>query len=175
MARPPRDVDRRRWRRSLIDHLDDVPRQLAALEASLEPFGEDFDREAFREAFESEDPRRYNDAQTVERAFSRVQSYLARLADDGTKLAELDRRPPGPGEPQAQPWFEALRDDCALTKELCRRLVRSQRDRNLLEHDYVRIDASEVHAAVQRLRQVAPEFARRFAEWAADLLTAADA
>ena len=165
------DVDRRRRRRSVIDHLDDLPRQIAALETSLEPFGDDFDAAAFREALESEDPRRYNGAQTVERAFARVQGYLARLADDGTQLAELPWRSPKTGEVAAKPWFEALRDADVIGPALCTRLVRSQRDRNLLEHDYVQADADDIHAAVVRLRTVAPEFARRYARWVAPFIS----
>jgi predicted nucleotidyltransferase len=156
---------RKRWRRAIVEHLEDLQRQLEALRYATHLFGDDFDERRFADAFESDDPERYMPVQAIERGFGRVQNYIAQLAQDGAKLAGLDVRSPQDGEPRAQPAFEALRDDGALTKDLCRRLVASQRSRSLFEHDYVRVSARDVHAAVTRLLDVAPQFLDRYATW----------
>lgn len=165
MTREPRDIDRKRWRRAIVEHLEDFPRQLEALRFATLLFGEDFDEGRFADAFESDDPERYMPVQAIERGFGRVQNYTAQLTQNGAKLAGLDVRPPRDGEPRAQPAFEALRDDGAITRDLCRRLVAAQQSRSLFEHDYVRVSARDVHAAVTRLLDVAPRFLDRYANW----------
>lgn len=164
MTRP---IDRKRWRHAITEYLRDLPRQIGALDHSMEPFP---DAESFRSAFESDDLNAYGRAQQVERAFGRVQNYLAQLAEDGTKLADLDRRLVSGKEPRSAPYFEALRDASVIEAELCRRLISSQADRNLVEHDYVKLDADRLYAAVERLRDVAPAFARRYRDWIASYI-----
>ena len=141
--------------------LADFPRQLEALH-----FGsERFDLDGFSAAFDSDDPAEYTPVLAIERAFGRLQNYIAALAHDGASVAGLHRHPPAKGEPRAQPDFEALRDAGAITRDLCRRLIASQRARSLVGHDYVRASAADVYAAVERLRTDAPEFLRRYADW----------
>jgi hypothetical protein len=113
-----RDIDRKRWRRSLVSHLEDYPRQLEALRFSTRTFGADFDLAEFAAAFSSDDPALYTRVQAIERALGRLQSYMAAMAEDGTKLAGLDRRSPKDREPKSQPAFEALRDAEVITKDL---------------------------------------------------------
>src|ERR1700680_5149394 len=106
----PSLADRSRWRRDIVRRLEDFPRQYSALENAMAVFGEDFDLQAFKEAFNtSEDMDAYNRVQAVERAVSRLQNFVAELAEAGVKLAQLSR---GPGKAQAsaaQLAFEALR------------------------------------------------------------------
>ena len=86
-----RKADIARWRRQVHGHLEDFPRQYAALESAMATFGNDFDRAAFKRAYDTQiDMEDYNRAQAVERAVGRVQNYVADLAIDGVKLA--DRR-----------------------------------------------------------------------------------
>jgi len=160
-----RDIDRKRWRRSLADHLEDYPRQLEALRFSTRTFGGEFDLAEFAAAFSSDDPELYTRVQAIERALGRLQSYMAAMADDSTKLAGLDRRALKDREPRAQPAFEALRDGGVITKDLCRRLVASQKLRNRFEHDYVKAEAEDLHEAVTQLLELAPEFLDRLARW----------
>ena len=103
--------------------------------------------------------------QAIERGLGRLQSYTAAMAEDATKLANLDRRLPKDGEPRSQPAFEALRDAGAITNDLCRRLVASQRLRNRFEHDDIKADADDLHEAVVRLLEIAPAFLDRFVGW----------
>jgi hypothetical protein len=56
MAGPEqRKVDRKRWWRDIIRHLEDFPRQYAALERAMAAFGGDFDLRRFKEAFDTND------------------------------------------------------------------------------------------------------------------------
>lgn len=165
MSRAARPVDRKRWRRSLVAHLEDFPRQLEALRFSTQAFGGDFDAAQFAEAFVSEEPELYTRVQAIERGFGRIQNYIALMADTGAKLAGLPRRALEGDEPRAQPALEALRDARVITKDLCRRLIVTQKSRTLFEHDYVRVGADDVHAAVVKLLGVAPEFLERFSVW----------
>jgi len=171
MPQPPRNIDRKRWRRSLVDHLADYPRQLEALRFSVRTFGPDFDIAEFARAFSSDEPELYTRIQAIERALGQLQSYIAAMASDGTKLAGLPRRAPQDGELRAQPDFEALRDAGVITKDLCGRIIASQRLRNRFEHDYVKIDAEDLHEAVTKLLTIAPEFLDRFARWVEPHLT----
>lgn len=171
MARPTRDIDRKRWRRSVVEHLEDYPRQLETLRWNVASFGDDFDLAEFAAAFSSDEPAVYTRVQAIERAFGRLQNYTALMAENGANLAGLARRPVGDRGPKAQPAFEAIRDAGVLTKDLCRRLVALQRSRNLFEHDYVRVQAADVHEAVASLLAVAPDFLDRFARWVAPFLS----
>src|SRR6202011_6350516 len=92
--RESRTVDRKRWRLTIVRHLEDLPRQYAALENAMAAFGEDFDLQPFKAAYNTtEDMDAYNRVQAVERAVGRVQNCVGELADGGAKLAGLPRTP----------------------------------------------------------------------------------
>ncbi len=63
-----RDPDRARALKAKIrDRVADVRRHLIALRTAMAEFGEDFDLEAFRVAYASEDPIALNQVKAVER------------------------------------------------------------------------------------------------------------
>ena len=165
MARPPRAVDIKRWRVAVTSYLEDFPRQLETLQFNVEQFGDGFDPQAFARAFESQDPAIYAPVQAIERGFGRLQNYMAAMAEDGARLAGLPRRRPRPGESRTAPDFEALRDAGVISKELCRKLIAAQKSRSLLEHAYIGISPTELHAAIAQLLEVAPQFLSGFSEW----------
>src|SRR5450755_3344904 len=145
--RGARNVDERRWRLTIVQCLEDLPRQYAALENATAAFGEDFDLQQFKAAYNTtEDMDAYNRVQAVERAVGRVQNYVAELARAGAKLAELPRAIDGYGS-EAQQAFEALRDAGVLRRGLCRQLVQAQNARTRIEHSYVKTPAGDVHRA----------------------------
>lgn len=161
-----RKADRARLARDVVAHLEDFPRQYAALESSMVAFGDDFDLEQFKAAFDtSEDLEAYNRAQAVERGVGRVQNYVADLAAAGVRLAELPREPMGAGGSTAQQAFEALRDAKVIDAELCRRLVRAQKARSLIEHSYVRTPAGDVHRATRLIHAAAGDFIGPYRAW----------
>src|SRR5258707_12333021 len=103
-------VDERRWRLTVVRHLEDLPRQYAALENAMAAFGEDFDLQQFKEAYNTtEDMDAYNRVQAVERAVGRVQNYVGELADAGAKLVGLPRPPTESGGGQGHHAVLGLR------------------------------------------------------------------
>jgi len=164
--REPRRVDRNRRQREIVRHLEDFPRQYAALETAMAAFGEDFDLQRFKEAFNtSEDMEAYNRVQAVERAVGRVQNFVAHLAVAGVKLAQLPAPPIGDEGSPGQQAFEALRDANVIDKTLCRRLTRAQRARSMIEHSYVQAPAGDVHRAARLVHDTARRFIGAYRGW----------
>lgn len=164
MTDVPRLVDRRRWQASIVRHLEDFPRQYAALESAMGAFGEDFDLPSFKRAFEtSDDMESYNRVQALERAVGRVQNFVAELAEAGVRLAALP--PAERAGPPASRAFEALRDANVIDGRLCRRLVRAQGARSAIEHGYLQIPAGDVHRAAELVHESARDFIGRYRRW----------
>lgn len=172
---PRRATDRRsasnRWKREIVRRLEEFPRQYAALENAMGVFGDDFDLQRFKEAFgTTDDLDAYNRVQAVERATSRVQNFVAELAEAGVKLAQLA---PGPGTvsaSSAQRAFETLRDDGIIDASTCRRLTRAQSARSKIEHAYVDVPAGDVHRATTLVHDTARDFIRPYRAWIAGYL-----
>lgn len=161
----PRKADRKRWRSEIVRHLEDFPRQYAALESAMGAFGEDFDLKAFKEAFNTtSDMEAYNRVQAVERALGRVQNYVAELAIAAAKLAEV-RPSKEMHASEAVCAFTALRDAKAIDATLCRRLVRAQTARATIEHGYIQTSAGDVHEAARLVLNTARDFIGRYRTW----------
>jgi hypothetical protein len=170
--RGARNVDERRWRLTIVRHLEDLPRQYAALENAMAAFGEDFDLQQFKVAYNTtEDMNAYNRVQAVERAVGRVQNYVGDLADAGAKLVGLPRPPMESGGSQAQQAFEGLRDAGVIGRGLCNKLVRAQTVRARIEHSYVQTPAGDVHRAAMLVRDAARDFISSYRSWIAPYLT----
>ncbi len=128
-------------------------------------FGGEFDLTEFKAAFETtEDMEAYNRVQALERAVGRVQNFVAELADAGVKLAELPPPPKG-AEGSAARAFEALREVGVIDGSLCRRLVRAQVARAMIEHGYLRVSAGDVHRAAELVHDAARDFIGRYRVW----------
>lgn len=161
----PRKADLQRWRRDIIRHLEDFPRQYAALERAMSAFGRDFDLGQFKEAFNTQDDLdAYNRVQVVERALGRVQNFVAELAQAGVKLARLPPASEARGS-AAHQAFATLRDAHVIDGELCRRLVRAQDARTVIEHGYIRVPAGNVHQAAELIHDSARDFIGRYRTW----------
>lgn len=164
MAGEPSAAQRDRWKGEIVEHLEDFPRQYAALENAMAEFGVGFDLKAFKAAFDSTtDMDAYNRAQAVERALGRVQNYVAQLAITGAKLAGLQLAKSEEGE--AARAFAALRDAKAMNGELCRKLRRAQKARAMIEHSYVKVPAGNVHQAAELIASGAREFIGPYRRW----------
>jgi uncharacterized protein YutE (UPF0331/DUF86 family) len=162
----PRKADRKRWQREIVRHLEDFPRQYAALETAMAAFGEDFDLPRFKEAFDTaEDMEAYNRVQALERAVGRVQNFIAELAEAGTKLAQLPKPAIDAQGSPAQQGFEALRDAGIIDRGLCRQLTRAQRARSMIEHGYVQTSAGDVHRASELVHETARDFIGPYRAW----------
>jgi uncharacterized protein YutE (UPF0331/DUF86 family) len=169
MTKGPTEAQRNRWRSEIIEHLEDFPRQYAALGNAMGEFGEGFDLRAFKQAFESTiDMDAYNRAQAVERALGRVQNYVAQMSITGAKLAGMKPAKAEGGE--ADKAFEALRDGGVISPTLCRRLRRAQAARRRIEHSYVKVPAGDVHRAAELILDTARGFIRPYRDWVEDYI-----
>lgn len=170
MPSTPRKADRNRWRQSIARHLEDFPRQYAALEHAMAAFG-DFDLQRFKRAFNTtDDIDAYNRVQAVERALGRVQNFVADLAQVGVKLGGL----PAPASRHASAVhraFAALSEAEVISRPLCRRLIRAQDARTTIEHGYLGTSAGNVHQAARLIHDSAREFIGPFSSWIAPLLS----
>lgn len=129
-------------------------------------FGADFDRERFKQAFETnEDMEAYNRVQAIERAVGRLQGFVGDMARDGVRLVDLPSDPPGGEGFRAKNAFEALRKAEVIDGNLCRRLVKGQDARIEIEHEYVRLRAGKLHEAVVNVRDASGEFFEFFRVW----------
>jgi hypothetical protein len=160
-----RPADAKRWRLAIVRHLEDLPRQYAALEHAMASFGENFDVQQFKAAYDtSEDMDAYNRVQAVERALGRVQNYVGELAEAGVKLAALPRSAET-HRSSMETAFEALRDAKIISASLCRRLVQAQNARTRIEHSYVQTPAGDVHRAAILVRDTARDFIGSYRDW----------
>jgi len=165
----PSKAQRDRWSNQIVEHLEDFPRQYAALENAMAEFGGDFDLRAFKAAFDSTtDMDSYNRAQAVERALGRVQNYVAQLTITGAKLAGLSL--PKAEESEAAKAFTALRDAGVMGGTLCRKLRRAQKARAMIEHSYVKVPAGNVHQAAELIVAGAREFIGPYRDWVEEYL-----
>jgi uncharacterized protein YutE (UPF0331/DUF86 family) len=169
MGERPSAAQRNRWRNEAIEHLEDFPRQYAALQNAMAEFGADFPLPPFKAAFDSTtDMDSYNRAQTVERALGRVQNFVAQLSIVGAKLAEL--QPPKVDESEAGKAFTALNRAGVISAALCRKLRRAQKARTMIEHSYVKVPAGKVHEAAELIAVSAREFIGPYRAWVEDYL-----
>src|SRR3954463_11364998 len=74
------------------DRVADVRRHLVALRTAMAEFGEDFDLEAFRAAYASDDPVELNRVKAVERGVDQLYNYVVELAVFGLELADVRQR-----------------------------------------------------------------------------------
>ncbi len=162
----PRKTDLKRWRRDIVGHLGEFPRQYAALESAMGAFGEDFDLQRFKVAFDTtDDLELYNQVQAVERAVGRVQNFVAELAMSGIKLAQLPRASGAARGSPAVQALEALRDAGVIDGALCRRIIRAQNARTMIEHGYLQASAGDVHRAAELVRVSARDFIATYRSW----------
>lgn len=161
----PRRVDVRRWRQEILDLIADLPRQHMALEYAMRAFGDGFELSALKRALaRSADIEAYHQAQALERAVTRVQNMLADLAIAGAKLGGLEPLDGSRGG-RADRSFGALRDAGVIDSSAARRLQDAQRVRNLIEHDYEKVSAGQLHKTVRNVFDSTFEFLRPFRDW----------
>jgi hypothetical protein len=115
------DLQRARALKAKIgDRVSDVRRHLLALRAALAEFGDDFELDAFRVAYSSEDPVELNRVKAVERGVDQLYNYIAELTASGLELAELRGRR---DETNARRDLDALTDAGVISAELTRYLL----------------------------------------------------
>lgn len=160
----PRPVDLRRWKKEVVDGLASLPREHEALEFAMAEFGARFELAELTKALApGADIALYSRVQALERAITRVQNILADLAIAGVKLGGLP--PPATNAGAADRSFEALKAAGVISAALSRRLRNAQRMRNLIEHDYDKVSAGQLHKVAEVVRGLSREFVRPFRDW----------
>jgi uncharacterized protein YutE (UPF0331/DUF86 family) len=159
----------KRLHSEIVERLGGLPDEILALESAMEEFGESFELEAFKRAFERKDGvKAYNRVQALERAFSRVQNYVVELAERGCRLARLEL--PDSHQAKSARAFDALKEAGVINASLCRNLKRTQKARSDVEHDYPGMRAGRLHAAVELGLPAARQFIRPYSSWIAPYL-----
>lgn len=157
------DPERARALKAKIrDRVSDVRRHLLALRAAMAEFGEEFELDAFREAYASEDPVELNRVKSVERGVDQLYNYIAELAAFGLELAELRVRR---AETNARRDLDAMRQAGVLSGELTRRLQRLRELRRMLVHEYATASAEEVHESAKLVADNFAAFYNAYREW----------
>src|SRR5919109_1321820 len=137
------DPDRARVLKAKIrDRVADVRRHLVALRTAMAEFGEDFDLDAFRTAYASDDPVELNRVKAVERGVDQLYNYVVELAAFGLELAEVR---PRDADLNARRNIESLRRIGVIGPERARRLERLRGLRRLPVHEYATATADQVH------------------------------
>jgi hypothetical protein len=134
------------------DRVADVRRHLVALRTAMAEFGEDFDLEAFRTAYASEDPVVLNRVKAVERGADQLYNYVVELTAFGLELAEVRARD---ADLNARRDLQSLRRIGVIGPKRAQRLEHLRELRRLLVHEYATAPADQVHEAA---RIIAAEF-----------------
>jgi uncharacterized protein YutE (UPF0331/DUF86 family) len=147
------DPDRARALKAKIrDRVSDVRRHLIALRTAMAEFGEDFDLDAFQQAYDSEDPVELNRVKAVERGVDQLYNYVAELTAFGLELAAVRERRQ---DTNARLDIESLSRIGVIGPVRAGRLQRLRELRRLLVHEYATATAEQVHEAA---RIIASEF-----------------
>jgi uncharacterized protein YutE (UPF0331/DUF86 family) len=144
------------------DRVSDVRRHLLALRTAMAEFGDDFEPDAFRAAYVSEDPVELNRVKAIERGVDQLYNYIAELAAFGLELAELRSRR---DETNARRDLDALRDAGVISGELTRRLQRLRELRRMLVHEYATATAEQVHESALVVTGNFPAFYDAYRAW----------
>jgi len=144
------------------DRVSDVRRHLLALRTAMADFGDDFELDAFRAAYASEDPVELNRVKAVERGVDQLYNYIAELAAFGLELAKLRGRR---DETNARRDLNALRGARVISGELTRRLQRLRELRRMLVHEYAAATADQVHESALIVAANFPAFYDAYLEW----------
>ena len=144
------------------DRVSDVRRHLLALRTAMAEFGEDFELDAFRKAYTSEDPVELNRVKAVERGVDQLYNYIAELTAFGLELAELRGRR---DETNARRDLDALHGAGVISGELTRRLQRLRELRRMLVHEYATATAEQVHESAKLVAYNFTAFYNAYREW----------
>lgn len=162
-GRRPIDEDvARRARRHIDKRLAEIPLHLDALREATAEIGEEFSVEELRAIYADGGAMELNSALTVERGFEVLHNYIVELVKYGLMLAGLRAEGERPDSPRD---LRAARDAEMIPPQRCDRLIRMQRIRNLLQHEYADATPEEVHEAVTLLLAELPGFMDDYARW----------
>lgn len=131
----------------------------------MRQFGEDFDGESWRTAYEAFSAEEHN-------RVVQVTGNLTALADNAVELvrfaATLTGLRPAGRRPSTNADIEALRIDGALTGKQAYELVQLKELCDELRHVYAYVEADDVHAGVRAVLKLLPGFTASYLRWLAE-------
>jgi hypothetical protein len=142
--------------------LERMPLERDALLLSMRQFGEDFDLDAWRAAYEAFSAEEHNRVMQVTgnlRALVDNAVELVRLAATLTGLRAAGRRP------SANADIEAVRTDGGLSGKQTQELVLLKELCDKMRHEYAYVDAGDAHAAVHSVLKLLPTFTVAYVHW----------
>jgi uncharacterized protein YutE (UPF0331/DUF86 family) len=146
-------------------HLERMPLERDALLLAMRQFGVDFDRDAWRTAYEAFSAEEHN-------RVVQVTSNLRALVDNAVELARaaatLTGLRPAGRRPSTNADIEALRTDGALSGEQTYELVQLKELCDRMRHEYVYVDAEDVYRAVRSVLKLLPGFTASYVQWLAE-------
>lgn len=156
-----KDVEKRA-RRHVDKRLAEIPLHLDALREAVSEIGEEFAVQELRAIYTEGTAEGLNRALTVERGFEVLHNYMVELVKYGLILGGQRTE----GESLDAPRdLRRARDAEMISPKRCERLIRMQRIRNLLQHEYADATPEEVHEAVALLLTELPGFMDDYARW----------
>ncbi len=152
------EADRERIER----RLERMPLERDALLLARGQFGEDFDLDRWRSAYEAFSAEEHN-------RVVQVTGNLTALVDNAIELVRLAAtltglRPAG-RRPSTNADIEAARQDGAFTGKQAYELVQLKELCDQLRHEYAYVGAEDVHAAVRSLLKLLPGFIASYVQW----------
>lgn len=150
--------------------LERLAAQRKALRKAINQFGENFDAETWREAFDSADADDINRVFTVTGGYLALVNNTAEAIKTGTELTGLQPKTikslsrEGVGLPGI---INAIRADGGFTDQQAKTFTELYRTRNRLQHASPDINADEIRAQVRLLLNHLPRFVKSYLAWLA--------
>jgi hypothetical protein len=127
----------------LLVRLADLPRHQRTLDAAVELFQPEFDRELFLEAFASEDPAELAKANQVQAAFENTHNHLVGLAEGIVEFKGWS-----PDRLDAPTVLRKLKENAVITEAQRKALHDAQVVRSGVQHDYPEANGADLREAV---------------------------
>lgn len=142
--------------------LERLSAQSEALRKALRQFGENFDAEEWRAAFDSPDTDDINRVHTVTGGYLALVNNTAEAVRAGAKLTGIK---PTAGMRGIPGIIDAIRADGGFTSRQADTFTALYRTRNHLQHASPDIQADEIHRQTQLLLGHLPRFIKSYVAW----------
>lgn len=133
----------------------DAQRHLRGLDAAVAEFGADFDLDALRRAWESDDPNELKRAYAVQGGFENVLNACITIAQE---LCALEQWSDSASRPSSIEALKLLHDHGVITAKTRQTLKDAQERRTTVQHDYLHVQLSDLHASATAVIEHAPVF-----------------
>lgn len=131
----------------------DTKGHVDALAAACAKFGDDFDLDRFRTAWNGGDTELRLQAYAVQGAYENAVNGAVKIAQE---LAELAGWTPANQEPSVFEALKALKESGVITNATMQKLREAYEDRGHVQHDYVNARAADIHESTAATLEAVP-------------------